>query len=61
MKFVFILAFYSSPISKPENMTFLQAVENQCEVVDRSSTYGQLVKGWEGAEVKDRNPDYGIV
>ena len=60
-KILFILAFYSSPISQPENMTFLQAVENQCEVVDRSSTYGQLVKGWEGAEVKDRNPDYGIV
>ena len=61
VKFVFILAFYSSPISQPENMTFLQAVENQSEVVDRSSTYGQHVKGWEGAEVKDRNPDYGIV
>ena len=55
------MEFYSSLISQPENMTFLQAVENQSEVVDRSSTYGQHVKGWEGAEVKDRNPDYGIV
>ena len=41
--------------------TFFQVVENGAGVVNRSLSYGQDGKEWEGAQIKDNNPDYGNV